>query len=175
MSETVFTWFLNWALWEKKGGAILLQSKRAQTQFRLFSAVPMQRKWRGGKGGQRYHRGESVVMAVLLWPCWLANSLTWDHFGQLTSISLRSEDETDPMELRIPPTLPPKPKKDRHWTTRRKSLLFNRAPPITGIRGIKRDQINKFISCLLSISSVTESFPLLHSWFLTKPLTQHLL
>ena len=107
--------------------AFLLQSKkkRVQTQFRLFSAVPMQRKCRGGKGGQRYHRGESVVMAVLLWPCWLADSLTWDHFGQLTSISPRSEDETDPMELLIPLTLPTKHKQGAHISQpHARSLLF---------------------------------------------------
>lgn len=81
----------------RSGGGTASSSggKRAQTHFRLFSVTPMQRKWRGGKGGQHYHRGESVVMAVLPWPCWLANSLTWDHFGQLTSILLRSEAETD--------------------------------------------------------------------------------
>lgn len=77
------------------GTASSCRGTRAQTRIRLFSVSPMQGKSRGGKGVQHYHRGESVVMAVLLWPCWLANSLTWDHFGQLTSILLHSEAETD--------------------------------------------------------------------------------
>lgn len=152
LTQTIFIWFLSQVLWENNGSTILLPSRRAQTQFRLLSAVPMQRKWRGGKGGQRYHRGESVVMAVLLWPCWLADSLTWDHFGQLTSISLCSEDETDPMELLIPPTLPTKHKQNTHLTALRESLLFLPAP-LTGIRGIRRNKINKSASSLLAVSS----------------------
>ncbi len=153
LNKTIFIWFLSLALWENSDSIILLLSRRAQTQFRLLSAVPMQRKWRGGKGGQRYHRGESVVMAVLLWPCWLVDSLTWDHFGQLTSISLCSEDETDPTELLIPPTPPTKHKQNTHLTAQRKSLLFLPAPPLTGIRGIRRNKINKSVSSLLTISS----------------------
>lgn len=44
---------------------------------------------KSGKRASPYRHGESVVIAFLLWPCWLADSLTWDHSGQLTSISLR--------------------------------------------------------------------------------------
>lgn len=43
---------------------------------------------KSGKRASPYRHGESVVIAFLLWPCWLADSLTWDHSGQLTSISL---------------------------------------------------------------------------------------
>ncbi len=42
---------------------------------------------KSGKRASPYRHGESVVIAFLLWPCWLADSLTWDHSGQLTSIS----------------------------------------------------------------------------------------
>lgn len=70
------------------------------------SAVPQQRDGEGWgvRGKQCYHCGESVIMAVLLWPCWLTDSFTWDHFGQLTSISLCSVDGRAPAEFLI--TLP---------------------------------------------------------------------
>lgn len=80
-------------------------------------------------------------MAVLLWPCWLADSLTQDHFGQLTWISLCSEDETDPVEVHIPHTQ--KHKRDSHFLVAWNIFYFISVPTLAGIKRIHRKKVNK--------------------------------
>lgn len=184
LTKTIFTWFQSLVLWKDKGSTILVQSKRAQIQFKLLSVLLMQRKWRGGKGGQLYYRGESVVMAVLLWPCWLADSLTWDRFGQLTSISLCCEDETDPVELFIPPHC--LQNIGRPFSSKVKkvsfSFLYRHQQELEELtkKNKKQKKINKSVFPFLTISIDTDKkkaglpsirtfvLSFLHSWHLAK-------
>lgn len=68
-TKSIFTWFPRLVLWEDK-------EKRAPIQLRLLSALPMRRKWRGGKGGQAlspWRKCRHGGSALTLLTCWFLN------------------------------------------------------------------------------------------------------